>query len=217
MYNTKLTREVHDFICEKVSLGIPPHIACQAKGIKVRTLSSWIVRGKREGSGVFYDFVAAISVAAIEFAERHITNWEKLALKPSVTITQIFKWKVVTDVDGEPILDEHGDPKRVKYPVSEAHVIRPPDYKAGRDLLMATMGPVLIGALTAMGDMGEGDEDTASSVDLSRIPLKLRMEWDVELRRIAAEDEAARELERNGDGGVVIMDEDDWERKLLPS
>ena len=130
-------------------------------------------------------------------------------------------------------MDEDGRPKRDRYLVSEEVITRPPDYKAGKELLERVMGPVLSDTF-AIGTFGEEGEDPGvGPIDPSRLPLELRMQLDVAYKEIAIEDEQVARVEteegtgdgkrtgmvattRRGTSGgkkrVIMMDESDWDK-----
>jgi hypothetical protein len=67
---SKFTPEVRGALIERTGLGLSLADACRSVGVREATVKGWLTRGRREGSGDYAEFVAAIERAREAARER---------------------------------------------------------------------------------------------------------------------------------------------------
>jgi transposase len=76
----KLTPEAHRVIVEAVSAGVPQKYAAQRAGVTPQSIRNWLSRGKREPSGIYFDFLAAMKKAEADAIARNVAIVQKAAV-----------------------------------------------------------------------------------------------------------------------------------------
>jgi hypothetical protein len=72
---TKLTPDVQKRICDAVSAGNYYEPACLYAGISYQSLRNWIQRGEKAKSGIYFEFVEALTRAEAECEVRMVAQW----------------------------------------------------------------------------------------------------------------------------------------------
>jgi len=73
---TKLTPETQKRICDAVSAGNYYEPACSYVGISYQTMRNWILRGEEAKSGIYFEFVDALTRAEAEAEVKIVGLWE---------------------------------------------------------------------------------------------------------------------------------------------
>lgn len=73
---TKLTSEVQKRVCDAVSAGNYYEPACIYAGVTYSTMRNWILRGKEAKSGVYFEFVEALTRAEAQAEIDIVKLWQ---------------------------------------------------------------------------------------------------------------------------------------------
>lgn len=73
---SKLTPEVQAKLVEVIAGGGYYDVACQEAGIEYRTFRNWMVRGKKEEGGEYFQFFHAIKKAEAEHETKCLKRWD---------------------------------------------------------------------------------------------------------------------------------------------
>ena len=74
---SKLTPEVQEKICQAIRAGNYYEAACAYGGIAYSTFREWMVRGEKDKSGKYREFLEAIKRAEYEAEARLVAMWQK--------------------------------------------------------------------------------------------------------------------------------------------
>ena len=74
---SKLTPEVQEKICQAIRAGNYYEAACAYGGIAYSTFREWMVRGEKDKSGKYREFMEAIKRAEYEAEARLVAMWQK--------------------------------------------------------------------------------------------------------------------------------------------
>lgn len=70
---SKLTKEVQQRITQAIRVGMTYERACAVAGICFQTYRNWQLRGEREKSGMYFDFLEAVKKAEAEAELMHLS------------------------------------------------------------------------------------------------------------------------------------------------
>lgn len=76
----KLDKTAHDVIVKAVSDGVPRRFAASLAGVTERTLARWLARGRKDASGIFWQFCQDIKGAEAAFIQRNVKEIEAAGL-----------------------------------------------------------------------------------------------------------------------------------------
>jgi transposase len=104
---SKFTPEVRGALIERTGLGLSLADACRSVGVREATVKGWLTRGRREGSGDYAEFVAAIERAREAARERPdpmdadelARVVSEMARKGSVQAAKL-RWDMLTAAEG---------------------------------------------------------------------------------------------------------------------
>lgn len=82
---TKMTPETVKAICDAIADGVPESHAAVIGGISVRTLRTWMARGKREGKGAYAAFFSRVKRARAKFIQSNIKRIKRAGTERDVT------------------------------------------------------------------------------------------------------------------------------------
>lgn len=78
---TSLTPEVQKRICDAIRAGNYLEAAAAYAGVSTETVRLWLIRGKDEGSGIYWDFCTAYAKAEADSEVSLVADWRAGAKK----------------------------------------------------------------------------------------------------------------------------------------
>lgn len=74
---TKLTPMVEKILVETVSVGAHYEVACKLAGIDYSTLRNWLIRGEKEGKGIYFEFFETLTRAQAQCEVAMLEQWQR--------------------------------------------------------------------------------------------------------------------------------------------
>ncbi len=116
---TKLTPVVQKILVETVAVGAHYETACKLAGIDFQTLRNWMIRGEKEGKGIYFEFFESLTRAQAKCEVDMLEQWQRF-MRDEIGIVE------------ETTLNKEGEPTKT---TTKEKILRYGDYRAIKDFL----------------------------------------------------------------------------------